>query len=82
MRTSSYLNPVKDAKVLDRLEYEVNWLKNKIDRVRETKLPHKPSAARELRDLEYQARHRELEHTFGGPEWTKYEKYAMWDLLK
>jgi hypothetical protein len=45
------------------------------------KLPHKPSAIHELRDLRYQLKHRELEHTFGGSEWLKYEKYGVWDTL-
>jgi hypothetical protein len=81
MRKSSYLNPLKDEKELARLAHELDWIQNKIKRVREIKLPKKPSAVRELRDLEYQAKRNELELTFGGPEWVKYEKYGMWDLL-
>lgn len=78
---SCYLNPVKDIKELTRLQRELEWLQNKINSVRATKLPYKPGAIREVRDLEYQAKRAELELTFGGTEWAKYEKYAMWDML-
>lgn len=81
MQTSSYLNPVKDAKELARLQYELDWILNKIQSVKNNKLPRKPGAVREIRDLEYQAKRNELELTFGGPEWKKYEKYAIWDML-
>jgi hypothetical protein len=78
---SCYLNPVKEPAVLNRLQYEISWLEFKIEQVRMTKLIRRPSAVHELRELRYQLRHRELEHTFGGSEWLKYEKYAVWDLL-
>jgi hypothetical protein len=81
VQKSSYLNPLKDPAVLVRLQSEINWLEDKIKRVTEMKLPRKPSAVHEIRDLSYQLKQRELEHTFGGSEWLKYEKYAMWDLL-
>jgi hypothetical protein len=78
---SCYLNPLKDTKELARLTSEREWILNKIESVKTKKLPYKPSASREIRDLEYQAKRNELELTFGGHEWKNYEKYAMWDLL-
>jgi hypothetical protein len=81
-QTLCYLNPVKDSKELARLQRELEWLLNKIETVKTTKLPYKPGAVREIRDLEYRAKRNELDLTFGGPEWLKYEKYAMWDLLR
>jgi hypothetical protein len=57
------------------------WIEDKIKEVQERKLPFRPSAAKEIRDLTYQLKQRELEHTFGGSEWLKYEKYGVWDTL-
>ena len=79
--TSYYLRLGHDPRRLASLEHEQEWLKNKIKQVQTTKLPTRPSATKEINSLKYQLRHRELEHTFCGPEWVKYEKYAIWDLL-
>ncbi len=78
---SYYLRSEHDPKRLNSLEYEQEWLKNKIKHVQNTKLPVRPSAVKEITNLKYQLRHRELEQTFCGPEWKKYEKYAIWDML-
>ena len=80
---SYYLKPPNvDPKFLGRIEGERNWILNRIESLRSSKLPRKPRAHREIRDLEYQLRHRELELAFCGPEWSKYEKYGLWDILK
>ena len=81
MRTSFYLRPCSDKRELERLARELDWLVNKISSVKANKLPRKPGAVREIRDLEYQARRNELTLTFHGPEWAKYEKYGVWELL-
>ena len=46
------------------------------------KLTKRPSAIKEIRDLEYQIRRNELDLAFNGPEWSKYEKYGVWDMLR
>lgn len=81
VQMSFYLNPLKEDKILTRLAEERVWILNKIDQVKKNKLPRRPSAIREIQDLEYQAKRNELELTFCGPEWKKYEKYAIWDFL-
>jgi hypothetical protein len=65
----------------ERLKSECAWIRNKIEHIRANKLPKRPSAYVEIRDLERQYRQRELELAFKGPEWAKYEKYAMWEAL-
>lgn len=80
MRTSFYLEP-PNLKVVDRVISERAWLLNKINQVKATKLVRKPSAINEIRDLEYRVRRGELEEAYLGSEWTKYEKYAIWELL-
>lgn len=79
--TSYYLRSVHDHVRLRSIAQEQEWLKAKIEGVRTRKLPKKPGAHKEIRDLAYQLRQRELEETFCGPEWHKYEKYAIWDML-
>jgi hypothetical protein len=82
MRTSFYLEPPNcKPEYVERLKHECAWLRGKIDHVKHTKLPKRPSASAEIRDLEYQYRHRELELAFKGPEWAKYEKYGIWESL-
>mgnify|MGYP000328920371 FL=1 len=79
---SYYLRPVNDRpEFLKRLESERAWLLNKVEQVKRTKLPSRPSAAKEIRDLEYQIRRNELDLAFNGPEWAKYEKYGIWESL-
>lgn len=79
---SLYLRPHNsEQRFISRLENERIWLLNKVARVRADKLPKRPSAAKEIRDLEYQIRRNELELAFNGPEWVKYEKYGVWDTL-
>ena len=82
MRTLYYSRPHNDNPTyLKRLESEHTWLLNKIEEVTRSKLPHRARATREIRDLTYQLRRNELELAFNGPEWVKYEKYAMWEAL-
>jgi hypothetical protein len=79
---SFYLEPPKiNPTYIGRLEGERTWLLNKIEQVKLTKLPRRPGAISEIRALEYQVRRNELELTFCGPEWAKYEKYGIWDTL-
>lgn len=80
--TSYYLRqPNLDPAFISRIERECEWLTNKIIQVRTTKLPNRPRAIAEICDLERQRRHRELELAFCGPEWSKYEKYGIWETL-
>jgi hypothetical protein len=82
MKTLSYLEqPNTDPKFIGRIESECAWMRNKIEQIKTTKLRKRPGSIREIRDLEYQLRHRELELTFRGPEWAKYEKYGIWPAL-
>lgn len=82
MRTSFYLEqPNTNPTYIGRLERECAWILNKIEEIKRTKLPKRPGAIAEIRDLKYQYRHRELELAFKGPEWAKYEKYAIWEML-
>lgn len=82
MRMSYYLkSPNTDPKYLTRIDQECAWIENKIKQVERTKLPKRPSAMAEIRDLQRQLRQRELELTFTGPEWSKYEKYGIWESL-
>jgi hypothetical protein len=80
--TSYYLRPHNaDPRYVQRLESECTWILNKIEEVASTKLPNRPRAIKEIEDLRRQLRHRELEIAFMGPEWTKYEKYGIWERL-
>lgn len=82
MRTSFYLEPPNlNPEFSERLKTECAWLCRKIEQVRSNKLPKRPSAIVEIHDLERQCRQRELELAFKGPEWAKYEKYAVWEML-
>jgi len=82
MKMSYYLkSPNTDPKFLDRVDKECEWIENKIRQVERTKLPKRPGAMAEIRDLQRQLRHRELELAFTGPEWAKYEKYGIWESL-
>jgi hypothetical protein len=56
-------------------------MRNKIAELTANKLRKKPGAIKEIQDLQRQIRHRELELAFKGPEWTKYEKYGLWEML-
>jgi hypothetical protein len=79
---SFYLEPPNTNQLfLSRLHSEIEWTQNRIQLLTSTKLHRKPSAVKEIRTLEYQLRHRELELTFKGPEWAKYEKYGIWESL-
>lgn len=79
---SYYLRqPNTTPQFIGRLESERAWLLNKVEQVKRTKLPSRPSAAKEIRDLEYQIRRNELDLAFNGPEWAKYEKYGIWESL-
>jgi hypothetical protein len=83
MKTLFYSKPPNtNAQFITRLESERTWLLNKVNEVKQHKLSKRPRAVREIRDLEYQIRRNELDLAFNGPEWAKYEKYAMWELLK
>lgn len=80
---SFYLKqPNTNKQFSDRLEHERVWLLNKIQEVKMRKLTKRPSAIKEIRDLEYQIRRNELDLAFNGPEWSKYEKYGVWDMLR
>ena len=46
------------------IAYEIQWLKNKLESVR-IKATRKPSAVREMHDLERQIREREVRLAFG-----------------
>ena len=82
MKTLSYSVPPKVHPIyVGRLESEREWLLKRIEEVKRTKLPKRPGAIAEIRDLEYQVRRNELELAFCGPEWAKYEKYAVWEAL-
>lgn len=82
MKTLFYSRPPNTNETfIKRLESERVWLLNKIEDIKRNKLVRRPSAAREIRDLEYQLRRNELDLAFNGPEWTKYEKYAVWEAL-
>lgn len=82
MKMSFYLEqPNLSPEFSERLKTECAWLRGKIEHVRSTKLPKRPSARIELQDLERQYRQRELELAFKGPEWSKYEKYGIWESL-
>lgn len=79
---SYYLEPPNTKpEYISRLQREQEWIRNKIGQVRAKKLPYKPGAIAEIRDLEYQLRRSELELAYKGPEWANYEKYGIWDLL-
>lgn len=73
--------PNTNQTFITRLENERVWLLNKVEQVKRDKLVKRPSAAKEIRDLEYQIRRNELDLAFNGPEWAKYEKYAVWEAL-
>jgi hypothetical protein len=80
---SFYLEqPNAKPEYIGRLQREQEWIRNKIGQVRSEKLPYRPGAISEIRDLEYQLRRSELELAFKGPEWAKYEKYGIWDMLR
>lgn len=82
MQTSYYLRqPNNKPEYSERLKTECAWIRNKIEYIRANKLPKRPGAIAEIRDLERQYRHRELELVFCGPEWAKYEKYGVWESL-
>lgn len=82
MKTSFYLEPPNTKpEYIERLKHECAWLRGRIEHVRANKLPKRPRAASELRDLERQYRQRELELAFKGPEWANYEKYGIWEAL-
>jgi len=82
MKTPYYLKqPNTDPKYSSRIIRECEWIANKISQITCTKLPKRPSAIAEIQDLQRQLRHRELELAFCGPEWAKYEKYGIWELL-
>lgn len=82
MKTLFYSRPPNtNQQFIARLESERVWLLNKVESVKQHKLHKRPSAAKEIRDLEYQIRRNELDLAFNGPEWAKYEKYAMWEAL-
>lgn len=79
---SYYLKPPNtDAKFSSRIDHECQWILNRIKQIELTKLPRRPGAIAEIRDLQRQLRHRELELAFTGPEWSKYEKYGVWESL-
>lgn len=79
---SYYLKPANENKhYIDRIELERQWFINEIARIERTKLLRRPSAATEIQHLKRQIRQRELDLAFNGPEWTKYEKYGMWESL-
>lgn len=80
--TSYYLKqPNTRPEYVERLKCECAWLRAKIEYLRDNKLPNRPRTIAEIRDLERQYRHRELELAFCGPEWAKYEKYGIWETL-
>jgi len=82
VKTLSYLEPPNTKpEFTSRLERECEWIANKINQITLTKLPKRPGAVAEIRDLERQLRHRELELAYKGPEWAKYEKYGIWESL-
>ena len=82
MKKLSYLEPPNtEPKYIAGLESECTWIRNKIKAVTTDKLPFKPSAVAEIRDLKRQLRHRELELAYKGPEWANYEKYGIWETL-
>jgi hypothetical protein len=79
---SFYLEPPNlRPEYSERLKTECAWLRNRIEYIRANKLSKRPGAIAEINDLERQYRHRELELAFKGPEWAKYEKYGIWDML-
>jgi len=81
-KTLFYLEPPNvQPQFVDRLIREIAWIENRIKLLADTKLPRKPRAIREITQLKYDLRHRELELTFKGPEWAKYEKYGIWEAL-
>lgn len=82
VKMSYYLEPPNlNPAFIARIESERQWMLDKIEHVKRTKLTRRPSAAAEIRDLSYQIRQRELELAFKGPEWANYEKYGIWESL-